>query len=118
MTPQEVVLQRRTALDKANHIRSSNADFKKSCASSSTVDAIRLVSDALRSPDAGTLEAMKIRHILECIPRLGSVRAITFLRAAMITNSDRPLRTVPPRQRQVLAHQIDVMAERWTERWR
>jgi len=113
MTPEQVQAQRRAALDKANTIRMANAHFKAECAEGTTAEACAIVADALRSSDAGTIERMKIRHLLECIPRVGNVRVATILQRAGIVNSDRPVRMVSTRQRLSLAEQVTALGERW-----
>jgi hypothetical protein len=113
MTPQQALAQRRAALDKANVIRIGNAKFKADCAEGTTTEACAIVADVLRNTDAGTVEGMKVRHLLECIPRVGHVRVTRILAAAGIINGDRPLRAITTRQRLVIAEEVTYLGERW-----
>src|SRR4051794_41010601 len=104
MSPEQTLRQRQAALDSANRIRTAMADFKRDCRAARTEEACAIVADLLRNPGAGReLEAMKIRHVLQCIPRIGGVKTTGLLLDVDIYNSDRPLRAVSARQRAKLA---------------
>lgn len=106
MTPEQAIMQRHAALEKANRIRIAMAQFKYDCRTGTTGEAAALVADVLANGDAGDLEGMRIRHLLTAIPRIGHARVNRLLMRAGVVNSDRPLRMLTQRQRLFLAQSV------------
>ncbi len=100
------VEQRELALAQANRVRRAQWEIKHEL--SETLDRQRAKERAaamLRHPDP-VVSAMKVRHLLSAVPRVGSSKVAALLRAADCVTGDARIDRLTARQRGVLADRL------------
>lgn len=107
MTPAE---QRTAALQRANDVRTANAETMRSIRSQPYLSALRAVADMIEAnrPPAA---AMPIWRVLRAVPKVGDVRVRRWIASAGIWSGDRRLDQLTDRQREHLVKQLRAIAD-------
>jgi hypothetical protein len=107
--------QHMKALDKANAKRREVGHFKAMIRAKSTVDGLEWLAEFFVSDIPESLDGMRIVDAITSVHRIGHDKARKALFAARIQNGVKPVRSMPPRQRQALSDALIAMAEKWRE---
>lgn len=104
--PDRTVEQRATALERANHIRFTRAQWKRALKARQVEDPVAV----FRDPPA-EFEAMKVGDAMLAVPKVGAVRIGKVLRAGNVSPS-KTLVGLSPRQRAVIVAEVTAAVER------
>lgn len=99
------------ALGRANEVRLTNANFRRTVAAKPPREAAELVAYTVEHEhDDDSYGALATDRLLRFIPHLGQQKVTKCLMAAGVVNQSKRLRDLTPRQRAAVAAQVRLWA--------
>lgn len=104
--------QRDIALAKGNRLRLAAAAFKRDLSQLTAPEGARVLADHIDDMP-GDLQSLRVTDAVKAVRAIGEHKTRALRKACGITSSDRYIRDLTARQRQILAEELRYFADRY-----